>query len=86
MFFRTQSKIDSQTKEMYIYYRLVESYRDIVGDTRARTILSVGRMEGIKPQQLWAIPKIILCPNWRCISFAEKLFFVLVNKCMAINQ
>jgi hypothetical protein len=55
MFFRTQSKIDPDTKEMYIYYRLVESYRDIVGDTRSRTLLTVGRMEGIKPQQLWAI-------------------------------
>ena len=55
MFFRTQSKIDPQTKEMYIYYRLVESYRDVMGDTRSRTVLSVGRMEGIKPQQLWAI-------------------------------
>ena len=55
MFFRTQSKIEPQTKKMYIYYRLVESYRDIMGDTRNRTILSVGRMEGIKPQELWAI-------------------------------
>ena len=40
---------------MYISYRLVESYRDIVGDTRHRTILTVGRMEGITPQQLWSI-------------------------------
>ena len=40
---------------MYVSYRLVESYRDIVGDTRHRTILTVGRMEGITPQQLWSI-------------------------------
>ena len=55
MFFRTDSRIDSQTKEMYVSYRLVESYRDIVGDTRHRTILTVGRMDGITPQQLWSI-------------------------------
>jgi hypothetical protein len=55
MFFKTDSKIDSQTGMMSIYYRLVESYRDILGDTRHRTVMSVGRMDDIKPQQLWAI-------------------------------
>ena len=55
MFFRTDSRIDTQTKEMYISYRLVESYRDIVGDTRHRTVLTVGRMDDITPEQLWAI-------------------------------
>ena len=68
MFFRTQSKIDPQTKEMYIYYRLVESYRDVMGDTRSRTVLSVGRMEGIKPQQLWAIADG-LNARYRCEPF-----------------
>jgi hypothetical protein len=55
MFFKTNSKIDSQTGIMSTYYRLVESYRDILGNTRHRTILSVGRMDDIKPRQLWAI-------------------------------
>ena len=55
MFFKTDSKIDSQTGVMSIYYRLVESYRDVLGNTRHRTVLSVGRMDGITPEQLWAI-------------------------------
>ncbi|MCL2041162.1 MAG: hypothetical protein FWG84_03860 [Bacteroidales bacterium] len=48
-------KTDLQTGKMQIYYRLVESYRDILGNTRSRTILSVGRLDGIKAEQLWAI-------------------------------
>jgi len=55
MFFKTASRIDSQTREMSIYYRLVENYRNVLGDTRQRTILSIGRMEGINPKELWAI-------------------------------
>ena len=55
MFFKTASRIDPQTREMSIYYRLVENYRNVLGDTRQRTILSIGRMEGIKPKELWAI-------------------------------
>ena len=59
MFFKTDLKIDPQTKIMVIYYRLVESYRDILGNTRHRTVLPVGRMDDIKPQQLWAIADAI---------------------------
>ena len=55
MFFKTASRIDPQTREMSIYYRLVENYRNLVGDTRQRTVLTIGRMEGIKPKELWAI-------------------------------
>jgi len=55
MFFKTTSRIDPQTREMSIYYRLVENYRNILGDTRQRTVLTVGRMEGIKAKDLWAI-------------------------------
>ena len=43
------------TGNLAIYYRLVESYRDILGVARHRTLMSVGRMNDIKPQQLWAI-------------------------------
>ena len=55
MFFKTASRIDPQTREMSIYYRLVENYRNVLGDTRQRTVLSIGRMEGIKAKELWAI-------------------------------
>ena len=55
MFFNTASRIDPQTREMSIYYRLVENYRNVLGDTRQRTILTIGRMDGIKPRELWAI-------------------------------
>jgi hypothetical protein len=55
MFFKTASRINPQTGRMSIYYRLVENYRNILGDTRQRTILSVGYMEGITPKELWSI-------------------------------
>jgi len=55
MFFRTDSRTNWQTKEQYISYRLVESFRDVIGDTRHRTVLTVGRLDDIEPQQLWAI-------------------------------
>jgi hypothetical protein len=55
MFFKTASRIDPQTGRMSIYYRLVENYRNILGDTRQRTILTVGFMEGITPAELWSI-------------------------------
>lgn len=55
MFFRTQSRINPQTGELSIYYRLVESFRDATGATRQRTLLSVGFMDEICPDELWAI-------------------------------
>ena len=58
MFFKTDSKIDSQTGVMSIYYRLVESYRDVLGNTRHRTVLSVGRMDGITPEPACVKTKI----------------------------
>ena len=61
MFFKTAFRTDPQTKELYIYYRLVENYRNILGDTRQRTVLSIGRMEGIKPQELWAVADGLNC-------------------------
>jgi hypothetical protein len=55
MFFKTASRINPQTGRMSIYYRIVENYRNILGDTRQRTILSVGFMEGVTPAELWSI-------------------------------
>lgn len=55
MFFRTQSRINPETGKHSIYYRLVENYRDVMGDVRQRTILSVGFMEDVTPEELLAI-------------------------------
>jgi len=55
MFFKTAFRNDPQTNRPYIYYRLVENYRNILGDTRQRTVLSTGRMEGITPKELWDV-------------------------------
>ena len=55
MFFKTASRINPQTREMSTYYRLVENYRNVLGDTRQRTVLTIGRMDGIKPKELWSI-------------------------------
>lgn len=55
MFFRTQSRINPETGKHSIYYRLVENYRDVMGDVRQRAILSVGFMEDVTPEELLAI-------------------------------
>jgi hypothetical protein len=55
MFFKTAFRINPLTQQMSVYYRLVENYRNILGDTRQRTVLSVGYMDEIKPRELWAV-------------------------------
>lgn len=55
MFFKTQTRKNPDTGELSIYYRLVESYRNILGEVRQRNIMSVGFMDDICPKELWAI-------------------------------
>ena len=50
MFIKTIVKTDRQTGKRYNYYRLCESYR-IGNKTRHRSIVSMGRLEGIATQE-----------------------------------
>ncbi|GHV66835.1 transposase [Bacteroidia bacterium] len=43
MYFKTSSTYNYHTYEETVYYRLVESYRDAVGQPRQRTLLSLGK-------------------------------------------
>ena len=50
MFIKTIVKTDKKSGKRYDYYRLCEGYR--IGDSvRHRTIVSMGRLEGIKSKQ-----------------------------------
>jgi hypothetical protein len=42
MFFKTTSTYNCQTYVETVYYRLVESYRNALGQPRQRTIISLG--------------------------------------------
>lgn len=57
MFFKTQSRINPATGKQSIYYRLVENYRNALGEVRQRNLLSVGFMEDVTSDELWAIAK-----------------------------
>ncbi len=55
MFFKTQTRINPRTGKLSTYYRLVESYRNELGEVRQRTILSAGFMDDITHEELWSI-------------------------------
>jgi len=55
MFFKTQTRVNPQTGKPSIYYRLVENYRNVLGEVRQRNILSAGFMDDITPEELWAV-------------------------------
>lgn len=52
VYFKTASRINPETGELDIYYRLVESYRKEDGRVCHRTLLSVGFLPGILVEQL----------------------------------
>jgi hypothetical protein len=54
MFFKTASRINPATNQLSIYYRLVESSRNVLGNTYHRHIMTVGFMD-VTPEELWAI-------------------------------
>ncbi|HDR50303.1 MAG TPA: IS1634 family transposase, partial [Mariniphaga anaerophila] len=50
MFIKTIVKTDKKTGKRYNYYRLCESYR-IGNKTRHRSIVSMGRLDGIETRE-----------------------------------
>ena len=55
MFFKTASRVNPDTGNLSIYYRLVENCRNVLGEVRQRSIMPVGYMEGITAEELWAV-------------------------------
>jgi hypothetical protein len=55
MFFKTSQRVNPATGQPSIYYRLVESSRNVLGTTYHRHILTAGFMDDIVPEELWAI-------------------------------
>lgn len=55
MFFKTASRINPQTGELSIYYRLVENFRNALGNTSQRSIMAVGYMDDVSTEELHLI-------------------------------
>ena len=52
MFFRSTRRYNPHTGAQDWYYRLLESYRDALGDVRHRTVVSVGFVDYLSAEQL----------------------------------
>jgi hypothetical protein len=52
MYFRSSGRYNPATGRHDWYYRLVESYRNALGEVRQRTVLSVGFVDYLKAEQL----------------------------------
>jgi transposase len=55
MFFKTATRPHPQTGAPAIYYRLVENCRNVLGEVRQRSILTVGFMEDVSTEELHRI-------------------------------
>ena len=55
MFFRSSMRINPKNGELSAYYRLMESYRDISGEVRKKTILSPGFLDDLSGDELCLI-------------------------------
>ena len=55
MFFKTHSRINPETGELSIYYRLVENNRNALGGISQRSIMGVGFMDDVCTEELHLI-------------------------------
>ena len=55
MFFKTASRINPQTGQLSIYYRLVENSRNALGGIYQRNIMAVGYMDDVSTEELHRI-------------------------------
>jgi hypothetical protein len=55
MFFKTASRINPQTGQLSIYYRLVENSRNALGEIKQRNIMTVGYMDDVTTVELHRI-------------------------------
>ena len=59
MFFKTNIKYNADTQAHETYYRLVESFRDIYGSVRNRTIVNAGFIDHLSAEKLISIQAIL---------------------------
>jgi len=64
MYFKATYRHNSKTDKSDWYFRLVESYRNVLDEVRQRTVLSVGFLSDVRQQ--------IIVPNNRTPSFIQK--------------
>lgn len=55
MFFKSSLRVNPKTATLCGYYRLVESYRDITGRVRKKTLLTIGFLEDVSGDELCLI-------------------------------
>ena len=55
MFFKTASRVNPQTGQLSIYYRLVENSRNALGGIFQRTIMTVGYLDDVSTEELHLI-------------------------------
>jgi hypothetical protein len=73
MYFKVSIRTNPATGEPGGYYRLVESYRNVEDRVCHRTLLNVGFMDGVKPEELNRIQKLL---NHKC-KFSDNELFVI---------
>jgi len=59
MFFKTASRINPQTGNLSIYYRLVENSRNALGGIFQRNIMTVGYMDDVSTEELQRIADVL---------------------------
>ena len=59
MFFKSNDKYNHEAKAYQVHWRLVESYRDVDGIVRNRTIVNAGFIDHLSAEKLNAIQKIL---------------------------
>ena len=83
MYFKVSGRHNPKTDKPGWYYRLVESYRNSDGRFCHRTMLNVGFLEGLTPEQMNLIQKIL---TQRVENKGELLFETPVSDDLIVNQ
>jgi hypothetical protein len=73
MYFKVSIRTNPATGAPGGYYRLVESYRNVDGRVCHRTLLNVGFMDGVQPEELNRIQKLL---NHKSMNPDNELFTV----------
>ena len=77
MYFKVSIRINPATGNPDGYYRLVESYRNLEGRVCHRTLLNVGFMDSVQPEELNRIQRLL---NHKCQNTGNELFDVEYEK------
>jgi len=83
MYFKVSGRHNPATNQSGWYYRLVESYRNSDGRVCHRTMLNVGFLEGLTPEQMNLIQKML---TERAENQDQKLFEFPISDDPVVNQ